>query len=61
MTRLLQIQTSLFGATGQSSLLSDQFVEQWQSREPGTIVIARDFARADVLVLGRLMYHGRFQ
>jgi len=48
MTTLLQINTSLFGDTGQSSRLSDQFVALWQAREPGTIVIKRDLARDPV-------------
>ncbi len=44
MKTLLNIQTSLFGHEGQSSLLASQFVSEWQTRHPGSQVISRDLA-----------------
>ncbi len=48
MTTLLQINTSLFGAAGQSSRLADQFVGLQQAREPGIRIIKRELANAAV-------------
>lgn len=42
MKTLLQINTSLFSANGQSSQLADQFVAAWRLRNPGGRVLARD-------------------
>jgi FMN-dependent NADH-azoreductase len=41
---LLQLKTSLFSDGGESSRLSNHFVEQWQARNPGGRVIVRDLA-----------------
>ncbi|SCK14516.1 FMN-dependent NADH-azoreductase [Vogesella sp. LIG4] len=44
MQKLLQLKTSLFADQGQSSQLSDAFVEAWQASRPGSEVTIRDFA-----------------
>ncbi len=44
MQKLLQLKTSLFANQGQSSLLSDAFVEAWLDGHPGSVVMIRDFA-----------------
>src|SRR5882672_5705111 len=48
MTTLLQIHSSLFGDTGQSSRLSDRFVELRRQAEPRLALIRRDLARDPV-------------
>lgn len=45
MTTLLQIQSSLFAADGQSSQLTHQFVEAWQRNHPETQIKVRDLAQ----------------
>jgi FMN-dependent NADH-azoreductase len=42
MKTLLQIQTSMFAAGGQSSRLAEQFVAQWRRTNPEGRVIVRD-------------------
>ena len=44
MKTLLQLKTSLFSDAGESSRLSNRFVEQWQARNPSGRVIVRDLA-----------------
>ncbi|SMF49283.1 FMN-dependent NADH-azoreductase [Pseudogulbenkiania subflava] len=44
MQKLLQLKTSLFANQGQSSQLSDAFVEAWQASHPGSQVTLRDLA-----------------
>jgi FMN-dependent NADH-azoreductase len=44
MNTLLNISTSLFGAHGQSSLLAQRFIADWQTRHPQGQVITRDLA-----------------
>lgn len=44
MTQLLQINSSVFGADGQSSRLADDFVARWQAREPALAVTRRTLA-----------------
>ena len=44
MKTLLQIKSSLNGDNGQSSYLSNQFVERWQQNNPDGRVIVRDLA-----------------
>lgn len=44
MKTLLSVQTSLFGAGGQSSQLADQFIANWLRANPGGRVITRDLA-----------------
>jgi FMN-dependent NADH-azoreductase len=48
MSALLQLNTSMFSADGQSSLLADSFVAAWQASHPGARVMARDLARDPV-------------
>ena len=43
MKTLLQIQTSMFSAGGQSSLLAERFVAEWRKANPEGRVIVRDF------------------
>ncbi len=45
MTTLLQINSSMFSAGGQSSRLADQFVTAWRASNPGAEVIVRDVDR----------------
>lgn len=42
MKTLLQIRTSMFSAGGQSSQLSQQFVDEWRAANPDGQVIVRD-------------------
>jgi FMN-dependent NADH-azoreductase len=44
MKTLLQINTSLFGAEGQSSRLSRDFVAAWREQNPQAQVVVRDLA-----------------
>jgi FMN-dependent NADH-azoreductase len=44
MKTLLQLNTSLFGAGGQSSRLAGEFVAAWQEQNPQANVIVRDLA-----------------
>jgi FMN-dependent NADH-azoreductase len=44
MSTLLQINASLAGATGQSSLLANRFVTDWIASHPGGHVIKRDLS-----------------
>jgi FMN-dependent NADH-azoreductase len=44
MPTLLQLNTSLFAADGQSSRLADRFVADWRARHPQGRVIVRDLA-----------------
>lgn len=48
MTTLLQINTSIFAAHGQSTRLNDEFVSAWKSANPHGDVVVRDFAREAV-------------
>lgn len=48
MKTLLQIQTSLFEADGQSSRLATRFADGWRGENPGGEVIVRDIGRAPV-------------
>jgi FMN-dependent NADH-azoreductase len=44
MTTLLQINTSLFSSSGQSSKLAEDFVAAWRVRHPDGRIIIRDLA-----------------
>ena len=44
MKTLLQIQSSLFNGSGQSSALAREFVDSWTAANPGARVIRRDLA-----------------
>lgn len=46
--KLLKIQTSLFQSDGQSSLLANQFAENWLAANPGSEVVNRDLAAEQV-------------
>ena len=48
MTKLLQINTSLFSSAGQSSRLADEFVAQWRAENPQGEVRVRDLAKDPV-------------
>ncbi len=48
MSTLLQINSSLFGDKGNSSLLSQEFVQNWKLQNPAGDIIVRDFAKEDV-------------
>lgn len=48
MKTLLRIQTSLLGSKGQSSQLTDRFIERWLKNNPGGRVITRDLAHEPV-------------
>lgn len=48
MSTLLQINSSLFGDKGNSSLLSQEFVQNWKQQNPAGKVVVRDFAKEDV-------------
>ena len=48
MTTLLQLNSSLFSAGGQSSRLAQEFVEEWRASHPGAGLIVRDLARSPV-------------
>lgn len=45
MTTLLQINSSLFGDNGNSSTLSNEFVQSWLAQHPDGKVVVRDLAR----------------
>ncbi len=42
MSKLFQINSSVFGDQGVSSQLANAFVQEWQSKNPGTEVVRRD-------------------
>lgn len=48
MKTLLQLNSSLFSANGQSSQLSDRFVADWQEANPDGKVVVRDLAKDPV-------------
>jgi FMN-dependent NADH-azoreductase len=48
MATLLQINSSLFGDNGNSSLLGQEFVQRWKAQNPTGEVVLRDFAKEDV-------------
>ena len=48
MKTLLQIQTSMFSAGGQSSRLAEQFVAQWRRSNPDGRVVVRDIGAEPV-------------
>ena len=48
MNTLLQLNTSIFSADGESSRLADEYVAGWRARNPGGQVIVRDFAHEPV-------------
>lgn len=48
MSTLLQINSSLFGESGNSSQLSQEFVASWREQNPAGDIIVRDFAKEDV-------------
>ena len=48
MATLLQINSSLFGDNGNSSVLTQEFVQRWKAQNPTGDVIVRDFAKEDV-------------
>ncbi|APV50249.1 FMN-dependent NADH-azoreductase [Betaproteobacteria bacterium GR16-43] len=48
MTKLLQINTSLFSTAGQSSRLADEFVAEWRAANPNGAVAVRDLAKDPV-------------
>ena len=48
MNTLLQLNTSLFSTSGQSSRLAEQFVARWRAAHPAGRVIVRDLARNPV-------------
>src|SRR5438132_12474590 len=48
MKTLLQIQSSMFAAGGQSSLLAAKFVAEWRAAHPGARVIVRDIGAEPV-------------
>ena len=47
-TTLLQLNTSIFSADGQSSRLADSFVAKFRAANPGAEIIVRDLARDPV-------------
>jgi FMN-dependent NADH-azoreductase len=57
MSTLLQLNTSMFSAGGQSSRLADRFVAVWQASHPGARVVARDLARDPVPHLSAERFH----
>ena len=48
MATLLQINSSLFGDNGNSSQLSQEFVQHWKTQHPDGKVVVRDFAKETV-------------
>tara|TARA_R110000850_G_scaffold150335_4_gene272822 strand:- start:1973 stop:2608 length:636 start_codon:yes stop_codon:yes gene_type:complete len=48
MSTLLQINASLFGDQGQSSQLSDRFIQAWKATHADTRVVVRDLAAQPV-------------
>ena len=45
VTRLLQINSSIFGEMGASTRLADRFVALWQAMDPRRSVVVRDLAK----------------
>lgn len=52
MTTLLQINSSVFSAGGQSSQLADHYVASWKAKNPGGQVTVRDLATDAIPHLG---------
>ncbi len=48
MATLLQINSSLFGDNGNSSQLSQEFVQQWKAQHPNGVVVVRDLSKEAV-------------
>jgi FMN-dependent NADH-azoreductase len=48
MTTLLQLNSSIYSAAGESTRLADEYVAGWRVRNPKGQVIVRDFARDPV-------------
>jgi FMN-dependent NADH-azoreductase len=48
MKNLLQINSSIFSSSGQSSRLAERFVAAWRAANPGASVTVRDLASAPV-------------
>src|SRR5881394_105476 len=48
MKTLLQIRSSMFSAGGQSSQLSQQFVDEWLAANPGSRLVTRDIGAQPV-------------
>ncbi|HYC57648.1 MAG TPA: FMN-dependent NADH-azoreductase [Candidatus Binatia bacterium] len=48
MTKILQLNTSIFGDVGQSTMLASEMVESLRKQDPGARVTIRDFAREPV-------------
>lgn len=48
MATLLQINSSLFGENGNSSLLAQEFVDGWKTQNPNGNLITRDFSKESV-------------
>ena len=48
MSTLLQINASLFGDQGQSSQLTDRFIQAWKATHADTRVVVRDLAAQPV-------------
>src|SRR5262245_31241534 len=42
---LLQLNTSLYSANGQSTRLADELIANWRARNPGAAVVTRDLAK----------------
>lgn len=48
MAKLLQINSSLFGDNGNSSQLTNEFVQRWKNQHQDGEVVVHDFAKEDV-------------
>lgn len=48
MPTLLQLKTSLFSSDGQSSRLTEKFVQSWLQTHPGGTVVTRDLAATQI-------------
>lgn len=48
MATLLRINSSVFGDNGNSSVLTQEFVQRWKTQHPTGEVLVRDFAKEDV-------------
>lgn len=48
MARLLQINSSLFGENGNSSQLTNEFVQRWKNQHPTGEITLHDFAKEEV-------------
>lgn len=48
MATLLQINSSVFGNKGNSSLLTQEFVQHWKAQHPDGEIIVRDLSKEDV-------------